>query len=319
MPLQTTEAQQALVQEINANRTGLVADELFPLVETPEKFAVIDWSKELKNLREEDDAVDCKTDAREVDSDGYSTVLHQLKGHALIQSLCVEKDHCYDQTQVKKVLSKTRQLANKLLLAREKRAIDLVTTTGNYTAQTGKKPSDSTAKVNGGYFTETRNTFFGSSFDVLAYLQGLNDNTFYGQFNKAVMSRGMLNSILAHPSVIGSSYNPVARTSKEVLEELLGVKIVIADAVYNDGVGANLDLKRVFPADSIVFTRSYDLVSSDDYEFVFGIGAYSQNLEVFEDVVFKKGIKNGSPIQKIGHNITEVVASYKAAALIKLS
>src|SRR5690606_10138110 len=134
----------AIVQEVGLKRSGLVADCIFPPVQTGCKFSYIDWEAELKGLKSINDHVTCKTDAHEVDSEAFQMVDASTRDRALTQVLdecCV--DICgMNDVQQKIEAGKTRQLTNKLLIGREERAIALATDTSKYVDNTGKTPFD---------------------------------------------------------------------------------------------------------------------------------------------------------------------------------
>lgn len=312
----------AITQQVSLNREGLVADAIFPKVLTGCKFSYIDWTKELAGLRSIQDAVSCKTDANEVDGEGFDLVDSSTKDHALMQVL----DECCvvvcGKPQIKDQIEqgKTRQLTNKLLIGREERAIKLATDATKYTDNTTVKPYEATAVIDGGLFKETRANFFGSNFALLKYLNGINDFAKFGRRNVMVTDRATLNEILTHPNFLGAGCIVDVKTTVEKVASLLGLdRIVVADANYNDGIGDTVALKKLWPANTILFTSSYEFVSSNDQQFAFGISGYSQEFESHTWIDEKKGKGAGARMQKIGHDLTEVVLSYKAATLIQLS
>lgn len=312
----------AITQQVSLNREGLVADAIFPKVQTGCKFSYIDWTKELAGLKSIQDFVSCKTDANEVDGEGFDLIDASTKDHALMQVL----DECCvvvcGKPQIKDQIEqgKTRQLANKLLIAREERAIKLATDETKYTDNTTKKPYDNGAVIDGGLFKETRANFFASNFALLKYLNGINDYANFGKRNVMVTDRATLNEILTHPNFLGAGCIVDVKTTVDKVASLLGLdRIVVADANYNDGIGNTVALKKLWPANTILFTSSYEFVSSNDQQFAFGISGYSQEFETFTWIDEKKGKGAGARMQKIGHDLTEVVLSYKAATLIKLS
>lgn len=312
----------AIVQQVSLNRAGLVADTIFPKVLTGCKFSYIDWSKELAGLKSISDHVTCKTDAHEVDGEGFEIVDASTRSHALMQVL----DECCvvvcGKPQINQEIEngKTRQLTNKLLISREERAISIATDESKYVDNTSKAPFDNGAVIDGGLFKIARATFFGPSYDVLKYLNGVNDFANFGKRNVMVTDRATINQILTHPSMLGKGCIVDPKTTLDAVASLLGLdKIVVADAPYNDGIGNQVALKKLWPAGKILFTSSYEFVSSNDQQFAFGISGYSQEFEQFTWVDEKKGKGAGARMQKIGHDLTEVVLSYKAATLISLT
>lgn len=312
----------AIVQQVSLNREGLVADAIFPKVETGCKFSYIDWTKELKGLKSINDHVSCKTDANEVDGEGFDIIDHSTRDHALMQVL----DECCvvvcGKPQIKEEIEegKTRQLTNKLLIGREERAISLATSDKYYTNNNALAPYDEGAVVDGGRFSIARTAFFDKDFDAKKYLEAINDYANFGKRNVMVADRATINQLLSHPSFLGKGCIVDPKTSVDALASLLGLdRIVVADAPYNDGIGNQVALKKLWPTGKILFTSSYEFITSNDQQFAFGISGYSQEMEQNTWIDPKKGKGAGARMQKIGHDLTEVVLSYKAATLINLT
>lgn len=312
----------AVTQQISLNREGLVADVIFPEVNTGCKFSYVNWENGLKDIRPTDDNVSCKTDAKEVDIGAYGLVDASTNDRALIQVL----DECCvtvcGKPQIKQEIevTKTRELANKLLVGREERAIALATDESKYEDNASLTPNDDGAVVDGGLFTISRSSFFDEDFNAREYLNGINDNAAFGMRNIMVTDRATMNALLTHRSFLGYGCQVDPKTSAESLASLLGLdRVVIADAKYDDGIGAQTNIKKLWPKGYIFFASSQDFVTSNDQKFAFGITAFSQRLESFTWIDEKKGKGEGARIQKIGHDLTEVVLSYKAATLVKLT
>ena len=314
----------AIVQQATLNRAGLVADCIFPQVKTDCKFSYIDWSQEVNGLKLISDAVGCKTNVHEVDSTPFILVDKSLADHALAQALgecCVNvcgDDGAYNS---KIEAGKTRQLMNKLLIQREKRAITLATTLGNYVDQGVKLPTDPTAAVEGGRFNITQANVNDPNFKLLRWFLGIQENLKTGgNRNVMITDRATLNAILAHPNFIGSGCAVDPMTTADNVAAILGLsKICIADATYNDGLEAVPNMVKLWPAGYILFTTSYDFVTAQDETFAFGISAYNRGMQQYNWEEKSKGPTSGVVMQKISHDLTEVVLSYKAATLVVVS
>ena len=312
----------AVTQEMGLNRSGLVADAIFPKVRTGCQFAYIDWTDELKDLTSINDHVTCKSDVNETDLGALKLAYGGTQDHALSQVLdeCCQVICGVPNLNEQIAAQKTRSLANKLLIGREQRAIAIATATGSYTDNTTKTPNDSTAVVDGGLFNLSKTNFEDSSFDLLAYFQGINDYAKYGRRNLMVTDRATLNGILRHPQFIGTGCQIDPITTPDKVAALLGVdKIVVADAQYNDGFGTQVSMKKFWPAGTILFTSSLEFITSNDPQFAFGLSAYTQDLSTYTWLDEKKGKGEGAMMQKIGHDLTETVLSFKAATLVKIA
>lgn len=311
----------AIVQQAGLNRSGLVADCLFPQVKTDCKFSYVDWTDELLALKPADDSLTCTSDIHEVDTVPFTLVDKSVKLHGLSQVLeecCVSI--CGDNgVQAKIEAGKTRQLLNKLLIAREQRAINLATADANYVSAGATLPAAEAGGVDGKRFTLTTANFTNPAYALRSYFQGIQTNNIYGQKNVMVTDLATLNGILGHPSFIGAGCVVDPITTPEKAAAILGVeKICIADASYNDGIGATPTMTKLWPAGVILFVRSYEFVTSQDPTFSFGITAYDQGLKQFTWLDVEKGGGAGALMQKQSHDFTEVVLSYKAATKVTI-
>lgn len=322
MAYETRPELSAITLEMSLNREGLVADSLFPLVKTACKFGVIDWTEELLGLKSIEDHVTCKSDANEIDTGALKIKDYSTKDHALMQVL----DECcvplcgMPNAQVEIEMQKTRELTNKLLIGREERAIALATDLSKYTDMTATTPYASGAVIDGAKFKITPTNFADPTYGLLRWFQGINENALYGHRNLMVTDRATLNGLLRHPTFVGQGCVVDPTTSAAAVADLLGVgKIVVADAIYNDGVGSTPTLKKLWPANTILFTTSLDFITSQDPKFAFGLSAHTQGFEQFTWVDEKKGKGAGARMQKVGHDMTECVLSYKAATIVSIS
>lgn len=321
MAMQSVPKLSAITQAISLNREGLIADVLFPPVQTECKFSYIDWTSELKDLKSLNDWVTCKTDANEVDSGSYALVDGSTKDRALMHVLdecCVTV--CGDNTVTGRLhAAKTRSLANRLLIGREERAIKMALDKSKYTDNDTDTPATEGAVVDGGLFSLTAANFADPNFNLLRWFQGIAEGAVFGRKNVMITDLATLNGMLSHPSFIGAGYAPQATTSRESLASLLGLtKIVVAEGVYNDGLGEQVSLKKLWPKGTILFVSSYEYATSTDDTFSFGISAHTQPIQQFTWVDEKKGKGAGQTMQKAGHDLTEIVLSYKAATLVEI-
>jgi len=134
------------------------------------------------------------------------------------------------------------------------------------------------------------------------------------------MSQNTLNNFLSHPNFLGAGCIVDTVTTKDKVASLLGVEeICVADAGYNNGVGQTVSLQGFWPDNYILFTASYEMLTSDEQQVAFGISAYDKGFRVNNYIKEEKGPDSGVVMQKIAHDFTELVLSYKAATLIKLT
>lgn len=315
----------AIVQQASLKRSGLVADCIFPPVKTDCRFDYIDWTKS-QNLKIVEDAIGCKTDVREVDPEAWTLSSAKVQDHALSQSMddcCVTSCGNDAALSAKKEQGKTMQLMNRLLINREKRAIDLVLNeslyTSNGTSGAPVAPSSSTVNEGGLYFLTSAN-FINPSFALLKWFQPIQtNNPMSGRRTVAVMSQNTLNNFLSHPNFLGAGCSVDPITTQQKVAGLLGVnKICVSDAFYNNGVGATVSMTAFFPDNYILFTSSYELMSSDEAQVAFGISAYDKGFRVNHWLKEEKGPDGGVEMQKIAHDYTEVILSIKGATLVKL-
>lgn len=313
----------AIVQAASLKRSGLVADCIFPQVKTPCRFDYIDWTNQV-NMKIVDDAVGCKTDVKEVDPEAFVYATGKVEDHALQQAMgdcCVTA--CGDDAALaaKREQGKTIQLMNRLLIAREKRAIALALDESKYTDNTTKKPGEAGAVNEGGLYKLANTDFINANYALLKYFQPIQTNNFVtGRRTKAVMSQNTLNNFLSHPNFLGAGCIVDTVTTKDKVASLLGVEeICVADAGYNNGVGQTVSLQGFWPDNYILFTASYEMLTSDEQQVAFGISAYDKGFRVNNYIKEEKGPDSGVVMQKIAHDFTELVLSYKAATLVKLT
>lgn len=314
----------AIVQQANLKREGLVADSILPTVQTPCAFKYIDWTNALTGLKITDDSVTCKSDVKMVNDIAFILKDASLKDHALEQGLgecCVTT--CGDDNAYKQKIEagKTRQLLDKLLINREKRAIDLALKKASYTDNSAKIPSASDAVVEGGWFNLPKTDVVNVNYALLAYFQDIQANLpTTGQRTLAVMDLETLNMLRRHPNFIGGGCSTEAMTSTEKVAALLGVqKIVIANAYYNNGTGVSTTMAKLWPKNHILFTTSFNAVTSEDEQIQFGFSAYSRGLKQFMRLDGGKGPTDGEWIQKQSHDFTEIILSYKSATVVQIT
>lgn len=315
----------AIVLEASLKRSGLVADCIFPQVQTDCRFDYIDWTSSL-NVKEIEDAITCKSDVKEIDPEVFKYVSAKLDDHALSQAMtecCVSE--CGSETLAnKRAQGKTLQLTNRLLIGHEKRAIALATDESKYTANGTSgapvNPGAPTAVNEGGLFYLPATNLADPNFQLLQYLQPIQTNNFLsGVRNVAVMNRDTLNKLLSHPSFIGIGCALPATTTIDKVAAALGVqKICVADAGFNNGVGANVQIQAFWPSNYILFTSSYEMQTSDEAQVSFGFTGYNRNFKTYHWLDEKKGPTEGVEMQKQSHDLTPIVLSYKAATLVKI-
>lgn len=312
----------AIVQLATLNRKGLVADCLFPQVKTDCKFSYIDWENERNGNLLYNDILGCKDDVKEVDPTAFTLKTASLQDYGLSQALsecCLTS--CGNDAQYNQQVAagKTRQLLNKLLIAREKRAIDLALLTSAYTDNTTLKPQDSSAVIDGGKFNLDSDDAENSAFKLLQYFQAINEKSKVGKRNTMVTDLATLNMLLRHPDFIGSGCVVEPQTTPAKVASLLGLsKICIADADYNNGTEATPVHTKLWTPGQILFTNSYEFVTSEDQQLAFGLSAYNRGFQQYNWIDPKKGPQEGLLMQKQTHDFTEVVLSRKAATLVNV-
>lgn len=313
----------AIVQQASLKRSGLVADCIFPPVKTPCRFDYIDWTNAI-NVKLVDDAVSCKSDVNEIDPEAFVLATGKVVDKALQQAMgdcCVQA--CGDDADyaARKEAGKTLQLMNRLLIAREKRAIALATDESKYTDNMSLAPGATGAVNEGGLYKLALSSFQNANFALLKYLLPIQTNNYVtGRRTVAVMSQNRLNDLLVHPNFLGAGCIVDPMTTTDKVAKLLGVdKICVADAGYNNGVGPSVSLQGLWPDNYILFAASYEFLSSDEQRVAFGISAYDKGFRVNSYIKEEKGPDAGVEMQKISHDLTEVVLSYKAATLLKLT
>lgn len=310
----------AIVQEASLKTSGLVADCIFPRVQTPCYFEYIDWTNG-NNIQIVDDAVTCKSDVKEVDPEAFTLVPGKVKDHALTQSMgdcCVSL--CGSQAiAARKEQGKTVQLLNRLLINREREAITLVTTEANYEAGSGAP--DGVKSNEGVMWSLTATNFNDPNYALLKYFQNIQvGNKRTGRRTKAVMSQAKLNAFMSHPNFLGAGCIVDPVTTKAKVAALLGVnEICVADAYYNSALGQTPTFTSLWPDQYILFTASYELLTAEDQQVGFGFTAYDKGMRVNYYVNEAKGPDAGVQMQKMAHDFTPIVMTFLAATLVKIT
>lgn len=313
----------AIIQEASLNRSGLVSDALFPLVQTPCMFKYIDWTG-AATIEAVDDAVGCNTDVHEIDPELFDYKNGSVEDHALQQPMtdcCLEScDNNFDIAS-KLAEGKTEQLMNRLLINKEKRAIALALDLTKYTDNDALAPGAVGAVNEGGRYNLTKANLADPNFALLKYFQPIQTNNFItGKRTVAIMSQNTLDKFTSHPNFLGAGCIVDAVTTKEKVASLLGVReIVVADAGFNNGYGSNVQMQTFWPDDKILFVASHKFLTSQDTKVAFGIGAYNKGWRVNHYVKAEKGPDSGVEMQKQAHDETPIVLTYKAATLINLT
>lgn len=313
----------AIVQQAFLKRSGLVADCILPPVKTPCNFEYIDWTN-AQNQELVEDAVTCKSNVHEVDPDAFTLVQKKVEDHALEQSMgeCCLTVCGDDGAYAARIeAGKTIQLTNRLLLNREKKVIALVLDETKYTSNSTLKPGEAGAVNEGGLYSLAKTDFVNPSYALLKYFQPIQTgNAYTGMRTKAIMSQNTLNNFLSHPNFLGAGCMIDAITTKEKVAALLGVReICIGDAYYNNGVGPTVSMQANWPDNYILFTASYEMLTANEQQVGFGFSAYDKGMRVNYRIDEKKGPDAGVEMQKIAHDLTPVIMTFKAATLVKLT
>lgn len=317
----------AIVQQASLNRKGLVADCIFPPVKTPCNFEYIDWSN-MANIKVVEDAIGCKTDVREVDPEAFTLTQAKVVDKALAQSMgdcCVTACGDDQAYAARKEAGKTLQLMNRLLINRERAAIALALDESKYTENgtsgSPVNPGESGAVNEGGLYYLTNANLIDANFALLKYFLPIQTNNPYtGRRTVAVMTQNTLNKLLTHPNFLGAGCITDAITTADKVATYLGVnKICVADAQFNNGVAVDaVSMQQMFPDNYILFTASYEFMTSDEQQVAFGISAFDKGFRVNQWIKEEKGPDAGVEMQKIAHDLTPIVLSYKAATLVKI-
>src|SRR5690606_32140359 len=124
------------------------------------------WTNAI-NVKLVDDAVSCKSDVNEIDPEAFVLATGKVVDKALQQAMgdcCVQA--CGDDADyaARKEAGKTLQLMNRLLIAREKRAIALATDESKYTDNLSLAPGASGAVNEGGLYKLALSSFQNANF-----------------------------------------------------------------------------------------------------------------------------------------------------------
>lgn len=329
-----------IIQEAGLNRGGMVAECLYPDVETGCKFEWIDWKStenkdgRLDNLRLVNDTVGCYSEPKGIDPSSFEYKQGKVADHGLsmpLKECCASACTPDGKLPFKIDAAKSEELVDLLLLGREIRAIQKATKVADYTnlATLQALPGNGSLtnigmmeKFSEGAYVDFAGTLFLPGTDAFSILRSVQLNNFEtGARNKAIMSKATAYKLMEHPSfkdggcVVGV-LTPMAR-----LADLLEVsEICIAETSYNTASpGADFNLARIWDLNGefIMFVRSFGLATPDSMKRVYGFSAYEKgfrNRTYFDD---KMGV-DGGDVQVVGHDFTETLADIKCATLVKI-
>lgn len=307
-----------------AGQTGTyIADCILPPVSVPDcKFKWIDWSTTdnndgmFDNLKEADDLAGCYSTPKAIDPSTYEFKMAELKKYSLSIDLkeCCGPREC-GQNLFDVDAKKTEELVSRLLLAREKRVLDLAFNEAYYTDLTASTPDVDTAE--GSLFAlDLSNT----ATDAFKFLQNVQeDNLETGERNVMVTTRKVLNAMLRHPSLKDGGCAIPLQADLNQLSAIFGVqRICIVDAIENTAaVGAPYSLSRLV-GDAIFFSKSFEFATTESMNRSFGFSANQQGFNqrtYFDD---NMGPEGGFRLVA-HHDFTEVVAERKASTLIRVT
>lgn len=313
----------AIITQAALKREGLVADVLFPPVESECKFGIINWDK-MEGLVETDDTLSCNGDVKEIDTTGMTVQYFGTKdrGNAVpITECCIS---ACGKVDLKAKIENTKMVStmDNLLINREKRAIAIATNEASYTDNTTKKPGEAGAVNEGGLFKLALADLKDQTKDMLGYFQPIqNKNYLTGVRNIVVMTQSTLDLFIKHVTFIGHGCSVAPSTNAAQVASLLKVdKIVIADAGYNNSVvPGTVNIQGLWPDNYILFAAVRPLSFTEENKPVFGASPYTTNFETNYWVDPKKGKGKGTVFGKITHDLTEQLVTIKAATLVKLT
>lgn len=307
-----------------AGQTGTyVADCILPPVTVDDcKFKWIDWSTTANNdgmfdnLKEANDLAGCYSTPTAIDPSTYEFKFAELKKYALSIDLkeCCGPRECgeplFDVDE-----KKTMELVNRLLLGREKRAIDLAFNETYYTDQTASNPDSVSSE--GALFQldlSDPNT------DALKFFQNIQeDNLETGARNVMVLRRKVLNAMLRHPSLKDGGCSTPLLADLDQLASIFGVqKICIADAIENTAAAGSAFQLANLVGDAIFFSKSLEFPTTESSMRAFGFSANQSGFNQriwFDD---NRGPEGGNRLNA-WHDFTEVVAERKAATLVRVT
>lgn len=307
-----------------AGQTGTyVADCILPQVTVDDcKFKWIDWASTpnndgmFDNLKETSDLAGCYSTPASIDPSTFSFKYAELKKYALsidLKECCGPRECGENLFDVDE--KKTMELVNRLLLGREKRAIDLAFNESYYADQTASNPDAVSSE--GALFALDLSV---GTTDALKFFQNIQeDNLETGERNVMVTTRKVLNAMLRHPSLKDGGCSIPLLGNLDQLASIFGVqKICIADAIENTAAaGAPYSLAKLV-GDHIFFSKSIEFATTESMTRAFGFSAnqtgFNQRIW-FDD---NMGPEGGNRLTA-WHDFTEVVAERKASTLVRVT
>lgn len=317
--------EEALIDIVQgAGQTGTyVADCILPPVQVDDcKFKWIDWATTVNNdgmfdnLKEFDDTAGCYGTPNSIDPSSYEykfAELNKYAGRIDLKECCGPRECGSPLFDID--AKKTEELVSRLLLAREKRVLNLAFNNSFYTDETGSDPGSASAE--GARFAldlSDPNT------DALKFFQNLQeDNLETGPRNVMALKRKVLNAMLRHPSLKDGGCSIPLLADLDQLATIFGVqRICIVDAVENTAAAGSAYQLANLVGDSIFLSKSIEFATTESNQRAFGFSAYMQGFNQRTHFNDDLGPEGGFQLTA-WHDFTEVVAERKASTLVNVT
>jgi len=250
----------AIQEDVLLNCGGFIWECIAPLKTVPAcsyKYTVFDNSTAYKIPQTK--LAGCAY-PNEIECVTFETKTRETEEHFLDKYICNRDLSCFNASNCNSptfdwVARQQRNLFNKLLLRHEYDVISQAFDATKY------QPFDADAKVKNGQCADMATDIGGQpwdpAFNLLEKLSCCLDNM-YPRATHAVMSRRTLNALRRHPDFLGAGCVVSSIADTSVVEDYLGVRLCISDAVYDAApFGAPQDI-RCFLEDKILFFTQTD-------------------------------------------------------------
>ena len=277
------------------NRDGLIADCIAPLVVTSCDYKWINWDRSesglnssLDNLKGVDGSIGCYSKPKELDPSSFVYDRFETSEKAVsipLKECCFQT--CGDVTFDVEA-AKINEVTDRLLISRELEAMKLLdeSNTAIWTPSStaivdGVLDTSTTSAVEGAHLDLNQLTGYAgiedASFNALKFFQNIQaDALKTGARNWMAMNRKTALALLRNQTIIGQGCQTVPQSTLGQLENLLGVNICIAEAVYNAApFGQAPALQKLLDNKILMFVRNETFGRADACSRTFAFSAHT--------------------------------------------
>jgi hypothetical protein len=314
----------ALVQEWGNASTGFVHQCLFPEVNALGcKFKWIDWKNTL-NQKIVDTRVGACSNVHEIKPSSFEWKYGETEDEALDMPVCYECNTFCGELPFDLEAMKAKELYDRIILGREKQAIDLAFDQTAYAAATNQDPGN-VANIEAGGMKFDLNALHAGGVNnttasIMKYFQDVQIKRRF-KANVAVMNLAVYYALKRHPNFLGKNNCCDPLVGDQELAALLGVqRICIGDAYYDQAAAGLPVSESKFLGSSILLVHNslmgMGATTTETPKRIFGFAAVEKQQVGMKLPDMHLGAFGGYRI-RVAARRKAIVADYSMATLIQ--